>query len=124
MTNAAREGARFAIVNQDPTLVTQRALNQVAIAEVAAPNVDVRYYEPQPNTTDVTQNAKCGDPSTGQPTSAKPVLAGCVAVVKFETTMRILFSSGVILSAKAVFPVEYSCPNATIPVATNCPKTP
>jgi len=132
VTNAAREGAPFATVNQDPTLVTQRELNQVAIAALAAPNVDVRYYEPQPNTTDVTQNAKCGDPSTGQPTSAKPVLAGCVAVVKFETTMRpitpiigrILFSSGVTLSAKAVFPVEYSCPNATIPVATNCPKTP
>lgn len=122
VTNAAREGARLAIVNQDVNLVRQRALSQVAVAEVAAPNVNVTYYEPQPNTSDVSANSTC----------ASPIPAGCVAVVTFQTTLqpitpiigRILFSSGVTLSAKAVLPVEYSCPNATIPVSTNCPKTP
>src|SRR5438874_1104975 len=86
VTNAAREGARLAIVNQDPTLVTQRALDQASVAEVAAPNVSIIYYQPQPNTVDVTQNARCGN--NGVPANGKPVLAGCVAVLSFQTTMR------------------------------------
>jgi Flp pilus assembly protein TadG len=121
VTNAAREGARMAIVNQDPARVKQRAIDQAVVSEVAAPNVTVQYFQPQPNIVNPAANAAC--PS--------PVPAGCVAVITFQTTMRpltpiigrIMFSSGVTLTAKAVQAVEFSCPNSTT-VAANCPKQP
>ncbi|HEX5591597.1 MAG TPA: TadE family protein [Candidatus Limnocylindrales bacterium] len=119
VTNAAREGARLAIVNQDVAAITQRTTNQTWMAEIDAPNVSVEFYEPTPN-ADPTQNDECD-----------PVGYGCVAVVSFETTFRpitpiiqnILFPSGVTLSATSVEVVEFTCPTATI-TAANCPKQP
>jgi Flp pilus assembly protein TadG len=131
VTNGAREGARLAIVNQFAASVKQRAIDQVAIAEVAAPNVVVKFYQPQPNTADPTQNATCGNNGVWTPT--RPIAAGCVAVVTFETTItpitpiikNILFSNGVTLKARSVLPVEYSCPdNDVVTSPANCPKQP
>ena len=45
LTNAAREGARLAIVNQDKPSVVARAQGQTAIVELDSPSVDVKYYQ-------------------------------------------------------------------------------
>jgi Flp pilus assembly protein TadG len=121
VTNAAREGARLAIVNQDTNLIAQRVISQTAIAETAAPNVTVSFYQPTPN-ADPAQNAVC----------SSPISVGCVAVVRYETTFQpitpiirnILFANGVTLVATSIETVEFTCPSAAIPVSTNCPKQP
>jgi Flp pilus assembly protein TadG len=119
LTNAAREGVRLAVVNQDSASVIQRAKNQVSIAEINAPNVTINFY----------QEADDGTPDTSS--TCSPVAVGCLAVVTFESTYRpitpiigrILFQNGVTLTASSVLSVEYSCPNATF-TAAQCPKQP
>src|SRR5256885_7822484 len=49
LTNAAREGARFAIVNQDKPSIIAWAKSQTAIAELNIPNVDVYFKQSEPN---------------------------------------------------------------------------
>lgn len=120
VTNAAREAARLAIVNQDTASITARAISQTAIAETAAPNVTISFRSATPN-ADPTQNAVCGD----------PVAVGCVAVIIFQTTYRpftpiiaqIVFKNGVTMTATTIEPVEFTCPNSTT-TAANCPKQP
>ena len=120
ITNAAREAARLAVVNQDTTLITQRALNQTAIAETTAPNVTVTFKKPTPN-ADPATNATC-----------TTIEIGCMAIVTYQTTYqpltpivsRIVFPLGVTLTTWAVMAVEYVCPNGTIAAAANCPKQP
>jgi Flp pilus assembly protein TadG len=119
LTNAAREGARLAIVNQDKPSVIARAEHQVAIAEITAPNVSVNYY----------QQADDGSPDTSS--TCSPAAVGCLAVVSFEATYHpltpiignLLFKNGVTFTAKSVLTVEYSCPNSSH-TAAQCPKQP
>lgn len=120
LTNAAREGARLAIVNQDVPLIVERAKNQTAIVELNDPSVSVAFYQMQ------------GD---GQPDETNPcqlVAVGCLAVVSFEATYQpitpmignIVFGSGVTFRARSVLSVEYRCPNADFLTAAECPKQP
>lgn len=119
LTNAAREGARFAIVNQDVPSIISRAEKESAIVELNAPNVTVNFY----------QVASDGSPDTTNPCS--PVAVGCLAVVSFEATYQpitpivsnILFKNGVTFTAQSVLTVEYSCPNSTF-TASQCPEQP
>jgi Flp pilus assembly protein TadG len=119
ITNGAREAARLAIVNQDQTLVRDRGVSQVAIAETDGPSVSVTYRLPTPN-VDPRTNAVCA-----------PLNVGCIAVVTFETTFRpvtplvssFLFPAGVKLTAVSTMPIEFLCPNTTT-AATACPKQP
>jgi len=119
LTNAAREGARLAIVNQDEHLIIERAESQVAVAEIDAPNVTVGFY----------QQAKNGSPDTSK--LCAPVAVGCLAVVSFEATYhpftpiigRMLFTDGVTFTARSVLTVEFSCPNSTLNAA-QCPRQP
>jgi hypothetical protein len=119
LTNAAREGARLAIVNQDEKSVIKRAKAQVAVAEIDDPSVSVGFF----------QQATGGGPDTTRPCS--PVAVGCLAVVSFEATYRpftpiigrMMFPSGVTFTARTVLTVEFSCPNATT-VAAQCPRQP
>lgn len=121
VTNAAREGARLAIVNQDVASVLQRAKAQTAIAEINDPSVSVTFYQPRQD----------GTPNTAIPCAA-PVATGCLAVVTFQTTYQpitpiiasLLFPHGVTFTASTVLTVEYSCPNATILTAAGCPRQP
>ncbi len=121
LTNAAREGARLAIVNQDLTSIIERAKSQTAIVELDAPNVEVHFY----------REAEDGTPDTSAPSCAL-VAVNCLAVVRFEATYRpitplisnILFGSGVTFTATSVLNVEYMCPNITFPTANLCPKQP
>ncbi len=121
ITNAVREGARMAIVNQDVNAITERATSQAAVADQDASSVTVHFYEA---TSD-------GVPDTTQP-CATPVPVGCLAVVTYQTNFRpvtpiianILWPSGVTLEATSILPVEYTCPNGdTLPEAS-CPKQP
>jgi Flp pilus assembly protein TadG len=119
LTNAAREGARLAIVNQDTASVIARAKAQVSIAELNVPNVTVDFYQQAPD----------GTPDTS--TTCSPAAVGCLAVVSFEATYRpltpvignILFKNGVTFTAETVLTVEYSCPNSKF-TAAQCPKQP
>ncbi len=120
LTNAAREGARLAIVNQDMTSIIERAKRQTAIVELDAPNVEVHFY----------RAAEDGTPDTSDPCAL--VAVNCLAVVRFEATYvpitplisNILFGSGVTFAATSVLNVEYMCPNVDFPTANLCPKQP
>ena len=120
VTNAAREGARLGIVNQDSTSIATRAIRQTQIAETAAPNVTVQIKKAIPN-PDPATNANCA-----------PIEVGCVVIVTYQTTYtpmtpiigRILFGSGVTLTAKSIEAIEFVCPNTTIATASGCPEQP
>ena len=120
ITNAAREGARLAIVNQDVATIIGRAKAQTAIVELDDPSVSVHFY----------QIAVDGTPDTDHVCDL--VAVGCVAVVQFEATYRpitpmianLIFSDGVTFEAKSVLDVEYRCPNSDFPSAADCPKQP
>ncbi|HXG26926.1 MAG TPA: TadE family protein [Candidatus Binatia bacterium] len=122
ITNAAREGARLAIVNQDTTSVVARAKSQARVAR--SPNVTVAYYMAAADgTPDTSTTCPIG--------SASYIAVGCLAVVRFEGDYEpitpfirnIVFGGGVTFTAETVLPVEYSCPNAN-QTAAQCPKQP
>jgi Flp pilus assembly protein TadG len=122
LTNAAREGARTAIVNQYKPSIIARAKQQTAIVELNDPSVQVDFYQ---------VNAD-GTPNTS--VQCALIAVGCLAVVSFEATYEpitplvsnILFKNGVTFSARAVLSVEYSCPLNPLDgvAAANCPKQP
>lgn len=120
LTNAAREGARTAIVNQDVSTIIRRAQQQSALVELDDPSVSVAFY----------QVAFDGTPDMARPCNL--VAVGCLAVVRFEATYRpitplvgnLVFGSGVTFTARSVLSVEYRCPNETFTVAAHCPRQP
>jgi hypothetical protein len=117
LTNAAREGARMAIVNQHVPTIIADAKAATAIVELNDPSVSVGYY----------QMADDGAPDLSDPCS--PIAVGCLAVVSFEADYRPitplisswLFSGGVKLTAQSILGVEYQCPNSKF-TASQCPK--
>lgn len=127
VTNAAREGARLAIVNQTPALIQQRVIAQTAVAETASPNVTVEFRKTTPN-ADYATNPVCNAYNGAAPKMA----LDCVAIVRFQTTFQpitplisnIVFGSGVTLTATSIQTLEYVCPNASVPNAANCAKQP
>jgi Flp pilus assembly protein TadG len=120
LTNAAREGARLAIVNQDVPLIVERAKSQTAIVELNDPSVTVAFYQVEED----------GSPDLDNPCDL--VAVGCLAVVSFQGTYQpitpmignIVFGDGVTFEARSVLSVEYRCPNADFPAASDCPKQP
>jgi hypothetical protein len=117
LTNAAREGVRMAIVNQDTPTIVAWAKQSTAIVELNDPSVVVGFYQMNPN----------GTPDLGH--ACSPIAVGCLAIVSFEATYRpitplvgtIIFGSGVTFRAESVLSVEYQCPNTTF-TASQCPK--
>jgi Flp pilus assembly protein TadG len=130
ITNAAREGARLAIVNQDPAKVTTRAVNQSAMAETGSPNVTVKYFKVTPN-ADYTTNEECTGSGATYLTTSK-VKLDCVAWVQFQATYQpitpiissILFKNGVTFTASSIEQIEFVCPNSAVTASNNCPKQP
>jgi hypothetical protein len=119
LTNAAREGARLAIVNQDATLIRQRAFGQSAAVNTTDPATvfDIGYYKPfDPNDA---KNDDPVDPSKNE--TCSPVRIGCVAVVEFDAKFdlltpvikQIVFRNGVQLKTVVSIPVENVCSGAT-----------
>lgn len=128
LTNAAREGARLAIVNQDRNTIIQRAKNETAIAELDVPNVTVNFYQVKlDGTPDTSVPCPQSPPVLGQ----THVAVGCLAVVSFEATYQpitpivsnLLFKNGVTFTAQSVLSVEFTCPDSTLSAA-QCPKQP
>jgi Flp pilus assembly protein TadG len=117
LTNAAREGARMAIVNQDTATIIADAKAATAIVELNNPSVQIGFY------------VMADDGSPDFSDTCSPVAVGCLAVVSFEADYRpitpivsnIVFGSGVTFSAQSVLSVEYQCPNTKF-TATQCPK--
>jgi Flp pilus assembly protein TadG len=122
LTNAAREGARIAIVNQYKPSIIARAKAQTAIVELNDPSVSIDFYQVNSD----------GTPDTSKQCAL--IAVGCLAVVSFEATYQpitplignIVFKDGVTFSAKSVLSVEYSCPlnPADAVAAKDCPKQP
>jgi hypothetical protein len=117
LTNAAREGTRMAIVNQDTATIIANAKAATAIVELNDPSVSIGFYVMG---TD-------GKPDYAHPCS--PVAVGCLAVVSFQADYRpitplisnIVFGNKVTFTAQSVLSVEYQCPNAKF-TASQCPK--
>jgi Flp pilus assembly protein TadG len=124
LTNAAREGARTAIVNQYTPTIIARAKQQTAIVELNDPSVSVNFYQ---------VNAD-GTPNTSTPCALSQIAVGCMATVGFEATYQpitplignIIFKNGVTFTASSSLSVEYSCPanRNDGAAAANCPKQP
>jgi Flp pilus assembly protein TadG len=124
ITNAAREGARLAIVNQDPNLVLQRMRSQSAVAESNnGDGSDLTVAFVRADTSGNPTNEVC-------PTTAGVPL-GCLAVVTYNSKFdlitpivrQVLFPSGIVLTAKTVLPVEFTCPNPNLG-SGSCPDQP
>ena len=125
LTNAAREGARFAIVNQDETSIAERA-RSIAVGvgiDTSDPNL-VAFYKKGPN-ADVETNAQC-DGST-----AAPISVACVVVVKPSATWQAMtpligaLIGPITMQARSELPIEFVCPDASNPAiatAASCPK--
>jgi Flp pilus assembly protein TadG len=127
LTNAAREGARMAIVNQYQPFIIQKAKQATQIVELDDPSVSVSFW----------QVAADGTPDKSKPQCNSLVAVGCLAVVSFEATYRpntpiisnILFKNGVTFTATSQLSVEASCPkDLSAPTvaadAAQCPRTP
>ncbi len=122
LTNAAREGARMAIVNQYKPSIIARAKQQTAIVELNDPSVQVDFYQVNLD----------GTPDTS--TQCALIAVGCLAIVSFEATYQpitplignIVFKNGVTFTARSVLSVEFSCPLDPTDgaAAANCPKQP
>jgi Flp pilus assembly protein TadG len=125
LANAAREGARLAIVNQDKALVGQR-VEEIAfgsgLSNAADLNDLISYYHQDPNLDDPTSNPQC-----------TTVVTGCIAVVtaRVDWTAITPVIGSIIgpidLVARSELPVELVCPNPKYPsyaTADLCPKQP
>lgn len=124
LTNAAREGARLAVVNQDKSLIGQRIQDMAPTAEISNlgdPDDLVSFYKQLPN----------DDPTTNAPCTTLSV--GCVAVVIARADWTAItpvigqLIGPIDLEARSELPVEFVCPNASIPAyatSATCPKQP
>ena len=127
LTNAAREGARTAIVNQYTPTIVSRAKSQTNIVELDDPSVSVSFWNVGID----------GNPDIAKGQCINRVAVGCLVIVKFEATYRpitpfisnILFGNGVTFTATSQLSVEFSCPrNLSAPTvaadAAACPRQP
>lgn len=120
LTNAAREGARLAIVNQDVPSVQQRTVSQAAGAIAATADVTVTFVDPA-----------SGDPCDGA--GSNPALSiGCsaeVTAVSHWSAITPLIGNilgPLTFTATSSIPVEFVCGVASAPITSpaNCPKQP
>jgi Flp pilus assembly protein TadG len=124
LTNAAREGARLAAVNQDPALIKQRVQEMTfgtGVTNLASPNF-VRFHEETPDLTTPTSNPVC-----------TTMVVGCVAIVLAQSDWRAItpvigqIMGPITFTARSEVPVEFVCPNPAIPAyasSASCPKQP
>ena len=126
LTNAAREGARLAAVNQDEGLIEDRVTDMTfgnAVSNLGTPNF-VRFHREGPNLASPTSNPVC---------PAGDIAVGCIAIVNAESSWSAITPivgqviGPITFRAQSEVPVEFVCPNANIPayaLATSCPKQP
>jgi len=125
ITNAAREGVRIAIVNQDPAAIQDRIVSQTS-----GTNVDecVFYVES-------TSSFPTCDKGTQTPSDECPAVpkVGCIVHVEVWTDYTAItpiignFLGPMTLTANSEGGLEFVCPNPEITAwasAASCPKQP
>lgn len=124
LTNAAREGARLAVVNQDKALIVQRVQGQTfagTLSNAGDPNDVVTFRRQLPN-DDPMSNAQCA-----------PMATGCIAVVVAQSDWTAItpiigaLIGPLSLTARSELPVEFVCPNPNIAAyasSSACPRQP
>ncbi len=124
LTNAAREGARLAVVNQDKSLIGERIQDQAVAAGISnLGDLDdlVSFYRQLPN-DDPTTNSVC-----------TTMAVGCIAVVQARADWTAItpvigqLMGPISLEARSELAVEFVCPNPSIPAyvsSAGCPKQP
>jgi Flp pilus assembly protein TadG len=127
LTNAAREGVRLAIVNQNEPLINQRVQEMAigtAVSNLNDPNL-VQFNLEGPNMADPLANPACTPPTT--------MATGCIAVVTAEARWSAItpiigaIIGPITVRARSELPVEFVCPNPNIlayNLPTSCPKQP
>ena len=123
LTNAVREGARLAIVNQDKTLISQRAGAMAFGTQITTTPANLTtFYRALPNSDDVTSNPACN-----------PIAVGCIAVVAADaqwtpaTPIIGNLIGPITLHARSELEIELVCPNsafASYATSDLCPKQP
>ena len=121
LTNAAREGVRLAVVNQDKDLILQRVESMTFGGAVSNPDVDslVEFYQQDP------------DGELGAPCAT--VTVGCIAVVtpmsdwSLITPVLSSIIGPITFEARSELPIELVCPDADVAqyaTSTGCPRQP
>ena len=126
LTNAAREGARLAAVNQDETMIEQRVTAMTfgsGVTNLGDPDF-VRFHREGPDLDTPTPNPVC-------PATAMAV--GCMAIVNAESDWTAItpiigqIIGPITFTARSEVPVEFVCPNPNIleyANPTDCPRQP
>jgi hypothetical protein len=126
LTNAAREGARLAVVNQYDGLIEQRVEEMTfgtGITNLGDPNF-VRFYKAEPNLSNPTANPVC-----------TTMAVGCVAILNIESDWSAItpiigqIIGPITFKAESQLAVEFVCPNPNIleysdPLGAGCPRQP
>ena len=116
LTNAAREAARLAIVNQDGGKIVERAQAMAFGVTLSTTSGDVDNNEPCDNSDD-----------------EHAIAVGCIAVVETDAEWEAItpiignIIGPITLTARSELPIEFVCPNPGIAgYATSdlCPKQP
>ena len=122
LTNAAREGARLAAVNQDETLIELRVQEMTfatGVTNMGDPDF-VRFHKDVPNLSTPTSNPEC-----------TTVVVGCVAIVNAESDWSAItpiigqIIGPITFVGRSEVPVEFVCPNPNIPAynsSASCPS--
>jgi len=125
ITNAAREGARIAMVNQDPTSIEDRIQGQSS-----GTTVDQCVYFIEVDSVFPTCAKNTITPANPCPATLK---VGCIAHVEVWTDYSPItpLVSNIIgpmtLTANSEEPIEFVCPNMAVAewdTASECPKKP
>jgi len=117
LAQAARQGNRMAIVDQDVSRVQSAAIAAAPTLGLGSSNVDVCFKEAD------TSERDCNAPSTDNCPAASRVI-GCLAVVEAHTTFTPLTPvistlwSSIAMSSTSIGPIEYVCP---VSPQTTCP---
>ncbi len=125
LTNAAREGARTAIVNQDVATVRARTAAQAISLGLAATDITVRYYLDDGSIPVASETLPASDAAC----DATFVAIDCVAVVRARFAWSAItplvgqLVGPQTLTATSAQPIEFTCPNETT-AAGSCPRQP
>lgn len=127
VTNAAREGARLAIVNQDTASILARIRSQSSVAESKngdGTDLTVAFRQADAN----------GDPIAGSTCLDTDgyVRLDCLAVVTYSSRFdlitpivrQVVWPAGLTMTSTTILPIEFTCPNLDITVSTGCPDQP
>jgi Flp pilus assembly protein TadG len=114
ITNAAREGARLAIVNQDEAKIAQRARALAPTADGASNPVTI-FFSDSGSATDADD--------------CSPLTTGCNVTVRYQASFTAItpiigqLVGPLTMTAESVLPIEYVCPNTSVS-SNACPKQP